>query len=142
MHIYILYIWKCQSDSNLAVKQDLWQWRHHLFKHYLSPLFWIWLSNYLTKKCHPEKNGIWGWNPVDSHLFCTQRRAPSHGQMCYCNQFRNQKSPECQFSTYYVLWYSFDFILAKLLKSTARAISYIFVLLFLSFIISTYFSYF
>ena len=36
-------------------------------------------------------------NPVDSHSFCTPQRAPWHGQRC---QFRNRKSPECQFSSY------------------------------------------
>ena len=72
-------------------KQDLWQWRHHLFELILYIfLIFMWLK-LLDKRLHPMKSGIWGWIPVDSHSFCTHWRAPSHGQRC---GFRNRKSPE------------------------------------------------
>jgi len=38
------------------------------------------LSNYLTKNYILRKVDLWGWNPIDSHSFCTRPRAPPHGQ--------------------------------------------------------------
>jgi len=38
------------------------------------------LSNYLTKNYILRKVDFCGWNPIDSHSFCTRPRAPPHGQ--------------------------------------------------------------
>ena len=82
-----IYMRKCQSVSELALKPDLWQW-HHLFErifrtvkwdfknaifswvdYFSPPPFWMWLK-LLDKKLHTEISVIWGWNPVDSRSFC------------------------------------------------------------------------
>jgi len=34
----------------------------------------------LTKNYILRKVDLWGWNPIDSHSFCTRTRAPPHGQ--------------------------------------------------------------